>query len=169
MSDADIPASPTGTDGTGGPHGGVRYREKLSASPGVWAVLTLMAFLFGLVSLRTGPTAGAATFAVTWLIMAGLLIRLTPVVEVGPELFVAGGARIPLHLLGAAESLDAGQMRVAGGPELDARAYLLLRGWIGSGVRVHLDDPEDPTPYWLISSRRPDQLVAALEQARRTA
>jgi hypothetical protein len=29
-------------------------------------------------------------------------------------------------------------------------------------VRVELTDPEDPTPYWLVSSRRPDALARAL-------
>ena len=29
-------------------------------------------------------------------------------------------------------------------------------------VRVPVEDPADPAPYWLVSSRRPDQLAAAL-------
>jgi hypothetical protein len=29
-------------------------------------------------------------------------------------------------------------------------------------VLVVLDDPEDPTPYWLVSCRRPDRVLAAL-------
>ncbi len=45
---------------------------------------------------------------------------------------------------------------------LDARAWLLLRGWIPGVVRVRLDDPDDPTPYWLVSSRHPRRLAAAL-------
>ena len=28
--------------------------------------------------------------------------------------------------------------------------------------QVALEDPEDPTPYWIVSTRRPDDLVAAL-------
>jgi hypothetical protein len=30
-------------------------------------------------------------------------------------------------------------------------------------VRVHVNDPDDPTPYWMISTRRPDELVAAIK------
>jgi hypothetical protein len=29
-------------------------------------------------------------------------------------------------------------------------------------VRVDLEDPLDPTPYWLLSTRRPQELAAAL-------
>jgi len=53
------------------------------------------------------------------------------------------------------------------GPELDARAYLCLRGWIAAGVRVPVLDPRDPAPYWLVSSRRPAELAEALRLARR--
>ncbi|HWB36700.1 MAG TPA: DUF3093 family protein, partial [Rugosimonospora sp.] len=30
---------------------------------------------------------------------------------------------------------------------------------------VVLDDPDDPTPYWIVSSRRPRRLAAALVAA----
>jgi hypothetical protein len=33
-------------------------------------------------------------------------------------------------------------------------------------VAVQLEDPEDDTPYWVVGSRRPEALAAALEQAR---
>ena len=81
--------------------------------------------------------------------------------------FRAGRARIPVALLGAPEALDAEAMRQARGPGLDARAYLCLRGWISAGVRVPVLDPRDPAPYWLVSSRRPEDLAEALRRARR--
>jgi hypothetical protein len=168
MSDRDTPASPRGTEGSddsGAAAGPVTYRERLSPSPGVWAALTLMAILLGLVAQRLGPAGGIVTFVVAWLVMAVLLNASTPTIEVSRQLFVAGGARIPPNLLGPAETLEPEPMRLAAGPELDARAYLLLRGWIKTGIRVPLNDPEDPTPYWLISTRRPAELAMALAQA----
>jgi hypothetical protein len=32
-------------------------------------------------------------------------------------------------------------------------------------VQVTVHDPADPVPYWLVSTRRPDELVAALVAA----
>ena len=49
--------------------------------------------------------------------------------------------------------------------EADARAFLLLRPYVKTAVRVDLEDPADPTPYWLLSSRRPEALAAALAGA----
>jgi hypothetical protein len=50
--------------------------------------------------------------------------------------------------------------------DLDARAWLCIRGWIDPVVRVQVTDPSDPAPYWVVSTRNPDQLVAALQAAR---
>ncbi len=42
------------------------------------------------------------------------------------------------------------------------RAFLMLRPYLSRAVRVAITDPADPAPYWLISTRRPDDLAAAL-------
>jgi hypothetical protein len=93
---------------------------------------------------------------------AAVLVGLAPRVEVRDGVLRAGGAFIPVDLLGDAVALDADATRVELGPRLDARAHLCLRGWIHSAVRVEVLDPQDPTPYWVVSTRRPEALVAAL-------
>jgi hypothetical protein len=49
------------------------------------------------------------------------------------------------------------------GRQLDPAAYVVHRGWVGPMVLVVLDDPDDPTPYWLISCRHPQRVLAALQ------
>jgi hypothetical protein len=83
-------------------------------------------------------------------------------IEVRDGELLAGAAHIGIDLLGPAESLDATATRRVAGPEADARAYLLLRPYLKESVRVPVLDPADPTPYWLLSTRRPHQLAAAL-------
>ena len=64
--------------------------------------------------------------------------------------------------LGAVAALDAEETRRVAGPEADARAYLLLRPYLKRAVRVEITDPADPAPYWLVSSRHPDELARAV-------
>jgi hypothetical protein len=87
-------------------------------------------------------------------------------VEVGEGHLRAGRARVPLAYVGTVRALDVAAMRRQAGVDADARAYLLLRPYLKRGVRVELTDPADPTPYWLVSCRRPERLVAAVEAAR---
>jgi hypothetical protein len=84
-------------------------------------------------------------------------------VEVSGGELRAGEAHIPLDLLGEAEIIAPEDRRKAMGPFLDPAAYVVHKGWVKSLVRVRVNDPEDPTPYWMISTRRPEELVAAIK------
>ncbi|MCX6395908.1 MAG: DUF3093 domain-containing protein [Propionibacteriales bacterium] len=83
-------------------------------------------------------------------------------VEVRDGVLYAGPAQIALEHLGAAEALDKDATRRVHGVEANARAFLHTRPYISRAVRVPIDDPSDPTPYWLISTRHPRTLAAAL-------
>lgn len=79
---------------------------------------------------------------------------------------VAGAAHVPLRHVGAVTPLDAEQTRRVRGPEADANAFLVLRPWVATAVRVEITDPDDPTPYWLVSTREPQRFAAAASTAR---
>lgn len=93
----------------------------------------------------------------------GALVLTAPAIEVAGGELRAGAARIPVRLLGAAEALRGDAATRARGVDLDARAWLVIRGWVQPVLRVAVDDPDDPSPYWLVSTRRPEELAAALE------
>ncbi|MFC7765261.1 DUF3093 domain-containing protein [Leucobacter soli] len=94
------------------------------------------------------------------------LFALAPIVTVGDGALAAGQARIPVAQLGEVEILDAEALRAAIGPGLDARAYLMVRGYIHSAVRIAVTDPSDPAPYWVVTTRKPQALQAAIEAER---
>jgi hypothetical protein len=75
------------------------------------------------------------------------------------------GAHLPLRYVSDAVALDARTLRRVIGREGDPRSFVAIRPWIGPGVQLQLDDPDDPTPYWVISTRRPE-LVAQLLRPR---
>ena len=151
---------------TTGPAPAPAYRERLTPSWWVWLVAVGFAGSCGIVLTRVDGTAALVVTVVVLVAAVAGLVRTTPLVAVDPEVFVAGPARLPVGFVAGVEALDPDAMRAARSVELDARAWLLLRGWVAGGVRVRLDDPADDTPYWLVSSRRPQALAAALEAAR---
>ncbi|MGH8859877.1 MAG: DUF3093 domain-containing protein [Jatrophihabitantaceae bacterium] len=75
------------------------------------------------------------------------------------------GAHIPLHEFTGAVALDAETLRRVVGREGDPAAFISIRGWIGPGVQLWLDDAEDPTPYWVVSSRHPQRVVDLVRAA----
>jgi hypothetical protein len=74
------------------------------------------------------------------------------------------GAHIPLQFISGAVALDDRTLRRVVGREGDPAAFVAVRPWIGPGVQLWLDDANDPTPYWVVSTRHPDQVLAALRR-----
>jgi hypothetical protein len=144
----------------------VSWQERLWPSVWLAPVVLLLGAGFGLVTAPFGRSVAVPVGLLATVALAGMLLGMTATLAVEDGRFRAGRARIPVDLLGDPEVLDADAMRQARGPELDARAYLCLRGWVAAGVRVPVLDPRDPAPYWLVSSRRPAALAEALRRAR---
>ncbi|GIG29938.1 hypothetical protein Cma02nite_25380 [Cellulomonas marina] len=141
------------------------HRERLTVGRGGWLFALLLVVTFGAVLIPVDPLLAVAGGLVAAVVVGVALVRSAPVVEVTTSTLRAGGAAVPVHLLGAVQPLDVQETRTALGPGLDARAHVCLRGWIPTVVRADLDDPADPTPYWLVSTRSPEALAAALVRA----
>jgi hypothetical protein len=138
------------------------YRERLFPAPWVFLTTALVIPASLLVFLPISLPAGVAVAAGLYGAILAVLLLTTPTIEVTTDTFRAGKARIERSFIGAAHAFEGPEATAQRGVELDARAWLLLRGWIPGLVRVELTDPDDPTPYWLVASRRPDELAKAL-------
>lgn len=89
-------------------------------------------------------------------------------VTVTPSHLLVDDANLPREVIADVIPLDGEQKRLLLGPAADPLAFVIQRPWIAGAVQVVLDDPQDPTPYWVISSRRPDRLAEALAPLSRT-
>jgi hypothetical protein len=138
------------------------YRERLWPAPWVFISTALVIPASLLVFLPISMTAGIVCAIVLYAAIVVTLLVTTPIVEVNDTLFVAGRARLPRAVVASVAAFSGADATAQRGTQLDARAWLLLRGWIPGLVKVQLDDPSDPTPYWLVSTRHPDELSAAL-------
>lgn len=144
------------------------YAERLTVPLRWWVQGTMLVASLWLAVLAATPEVVAwSVTAVGLSLLVALLVgygRAQVAVEAGT--FRAGRAHIALEHVGAVSVLDADGVRRQAGVDADARAYLLLRPYLKRGVRLDITDPADPTPYWLVSCRRPEAVVAALEAAR---
>jgi len=142
------------------------YRERLWPAPWLFISTALVIPASLLVFLPINPLVGTGVAAVLYLGCLGLLFLASPVIEITPTELIAGRARVPASVIGDVSGFTREDARLQRGPQLDARAWLLIRGWIDPVVRVEINDENDPTPYWLLSTRRPDDLSAAIERLR---
>ncbi|MFC1402351.1 MULTISPECIES: DUF3093 domain-containing protein [Streptacidiphilus] len=143
------------------------YDERLTAPLSMWLFpagsgisFGLVFYLFGIVPGLLGLVAGTAAAAVLLSSYGSARIRVVQ------GLLVAGDARIPVEALGTAHPLDRDEALAWRTRKANARAFMLLRSYIPTALRVEVTDPNDPTPYLYLSTRDPEGLAAALDAAK---
>jgi hypothetical protein len=136
------------------------YSERLS--PAWWLILAVFLVVPAsvLIFLPLSLMVGVLTGVVLWVGMVGVLWWLSPTVSLSTSGFRAGRAGVEWEHVQDIVAVDADSARAEKGVNLDARAWLVLRPWIAPAVKVIINDPADPTPYWLVSTRRPDEVVS---------
>jgi hypothetical protein len=147
------------------------YAERLGVPLRWWVQGTMLVATLWLAVVVAMPAVGA--WIVTAVALAALSLGLwsfgSARISVADGTFRAGRAHIDASFVGTATALDAEETRRIAGVDADARAYLLLRPYLKRAVKVEITDPADPTPYWLVSTRHPEELaktLAALTHAR---
>jgi hypothetical protein len=147
------------------------YDERLTVPLWAWpAGLLLGVVLAAPVHGGAGGARAVVPYVVAVVVVVAVLLRVSRGrVRVADGVLHVPGARAPLTVVGATRALDAEQARRLRGPAADVRAHLATRAWLSGAVQVEMEDPDDDTPYWLVSTARPADLVAAIEAGRLSA
>jgi hypothetical protein len=146
----------------------VRYRERLWVPWWWWPLgLGVAALIAKEVNMGVRTLPPWLPYLVLGAVAAGVLLWLSRVeirvVETGPDVELwAGQAHLPASVVSRSAEGPRTAKSAALGRQLDPAAFVLHRGWVGSLVLLVLDDPDDPTPYWLISARHPERVLSAL-------
>lgn len=145
------------------PQSNVKFHEVIR--PPVW-LLTFIYFLFlslviAIWAAFDNRSAFIAFVAATLGIVA-IAISARSEISLDENELRVGRAHIELRYLANVEELSADQMRLARTRDADPAAYLAITFWISSGVKITLQDERDSTPYWLVSSRRSEELTRTL-------
>jgi len=101
-----------------------------------------------------------ATIAIIYIAIA---MRSTITLD-GEELRI-DRAHIDIKYLGSATVLDSPAMRLLRTRDADPAAYLAIKFWMPKGIKITVVDPRDPTPYWLITSKRGEEIAALLDKS----
>lgn len=138
------------------------YRERLLPGPWTFIACALIIPAGLLAFLPIDTVVGIVAAVVLYGAAVVFLLATTPTIEVTGSELRAGRAALPREFVGEVVALRGEDAFIARGRGLDARAHTLLRGFVRDVVRVENTDPDDPVPYWVISTRHPDELARAL-------
>ena len=143
------------------------YQERLWPSIGIWVFAFIMTSSLGIAYAQAyGKELGFVVALVTTIAVTVVIVVNTPLIQIDELNFRAGRARLPLQYVGQVQKLDAEQSRRARSTDANSNAHFQLRGGIKATVIIEVTDATDPHPYWQVSTRNPDLLLAALASAK---
>ncbi|MFF7176785.1 DUF3093 domain-containing protein [Streptomyces pseudovenezuelae] len=139
------------------------YDERLTAPRIWWAIAVLFGFSLALVFLPYGIIAAFIAMTIGTC-LAGMWVSAqgSTRIRVTEDTLFVGDARIPLAALGQPEVLEGEEARAWRTYKVDLRAFMVMRSFVTTAVRVEVVDPDDPTPYLYLSTRTPELLAGAL-------
>jgi hypothetical protein len=141
----------------------MRFREVIRAP--FW-LIAFIYFLFLSLVVAVWAAIGNQPAFITWVVLTVLIVlialKTTLVIEVDENEMRAGPAHIELKYLAKATVLDSKEMGRLRTRDADPASFLIFRFWRSTGVKVEINDTRDKTPYWLITSKRNNELAEIL-------
>lgn len=138
-------------------------RERIYWPIWLWSLFLILDFA---VAIAIGVALDDRQLLVLFFLLLALTIAFWWVtrlsIEVGDQTISVNRARIQSRYIAQIIELDRVQMRHERGQGLDPRAFMALRFWVPTGVKIILNDERDPTPYWLVSTWRAGEIKRAL-------
>jgi len=142
----------------------MRYREVIRAP--LWLLALVYFFMLSLVIsiwAALGDSAALIALAVVTAALVWIYVATALRIEVDGKELRVGKAHIDLAFIGNCVDLDNKAIRLARTRDADPQAFLAIRFWARAGIRVDINDHNDSTPYWLISSNRGTELIQAIK------
>jgi hypothetical protein len=144
------------------------YRERLGV-PASWWVLGLSTMATFAAIVWVGFSLVVGVILVVVLVVApGVLLAAwgRSEIEVSGGELRAGRATMALALAGQVQALDRAQTRQMRGPAADPAAFMWVRPYLHEAVYVEVTGGNADVPYWLVGTRRPAALAAAIDRSR---
>jgi hypothetical protein len=143
-----------------------RYEFKEVIRPPFWLIAFIYFMLFSFVIAIWAAfdnTAAINAFAISVVLgLAAIYFATTSIIVADGELRIQR-AHIPVKYLGACEIVSKKSFGFERTRGADPAAYFATTFWISEGLKVEVTDTRDSTPYWLISTRRAEELANALK------
>ena len=159
----DTPSEEAKTRGTSPqPTDEVLWKERLYPNVGVWIIVVGLAFVPAVIFAPIDTTIGVVSSVIALIILVVLLVTSTPTILVTRTVLRVGRAHIDRTYVGTAKAFTRDAATEQRGTALHGLTYLCIRGWIDAVVKIEITDPEDPAPYWLVSSRHPHEFAELL-------
>ena len=131
----------------------------------LWLLAIIYFFFLSLVIsiwAALGNNSAIVSLVVLSLTLITIYLKSGLTIEVDENELRVGRAHLPREYFGNVVALDNQQVRTVRTRDADPAAFLAIKFWVPTGVKITLLDQRDPTPYWLVSCKKMDELKNTL-------
>jgi len=142
----------------------MRYREVIRAP--LWLLAIVYLFMLSLVVsiwAALGNNPAIISLAIVTAALVSIYFSTPLIIEVDQHELRVGKAHIELGFIGGVLDLDNDAIRLVRTRDANPNAFLAIRFWVSTGVKISINDLRDPTPYWLISCKNGSGLIKAVK------
>ena len=143
----------------------MQYTERVLPNFGTFAAVFVLLPSIVIISepfdLGVGLVIGSVAVFIIWVV---LFIR-APKIEITNSNLRVARVTISRAFIGEPTAIGKNDIFAERGPKLDPAAHKVFQGTVSTAVKIPIIDPEDPTPYWLVSTRNPKKLVELLRKS----
>lgn len=140
----------------------VLFNEKLWPSVGTWIWPLLLAATAGVAFAPIATWLGILIGVIVLVVLSLIIVLTVPKIVVTKDSVRVGRSNIEREYIGEVTGYRGEEAFKQRGQKLHGLAFMNLRGWLDAVVKMEVTDPRDQTPYWLTSTRRPEELTRAL-------
>lgn len=141
------------------------YQERVVPNLGTFAAVFVLLPSTVIISepfdIRVGLVVGLIGVLTIW----GLLLLRAPQIRVTKDGLQVGRVSIPRTLIGEPVAIGKAEIFAERGPNLDPAAFKVFQGTVKTAIKIPIVDADDPTPYWLVSTRNPAKLAEVLRSS----
>ena len=145
----------------------MHYSERVTPRWTSFLPLTLILPTLWLTLAPINALAGIALGVVGTIAVAWSMWSNSAKILVSGSQVQVGAASIEARFIGVCEEVPFATRFAQRVPYLDPKAYLRLQKSRKGLVKLQIVDMNDPTPYWVVSTKSPGQLLEAIERAKK--
>ncbi len=138
------------------------YRERIVPGFSFYLATLFVPVALFLIVLAFDEFWAMVALVASEILIVGVSISFAPIIEVSAKSLRVGRVRVPTAQIGEVSNISKSDAFSERGPNLDIKSFSRFQIGVRGLVKIQIVDPNDPTPYWLLSTKRPKQLVQAL-------
>ena len=146
---------------------GLSYRERVLPSAAsmipVLLIFPTMYLMLLLISTQAGILLG---LSVTVAVLVSIWFA-APVIEISDQTFSVGDAELPIDVISKVTVIEPKDGFAERGVKLSPAAFTRFQVSVKQMVKLEISDEADPTPYWLIATRKPAEIAHIIADAKK--